>query len=232
MPKRLSKIDPLDIDELFQSPSLEGMLSFREVDPAMAALRLQAPHSAPIGATPTGVTPTGLAPIRPEPIGETGPDGLSAAEILAEVEDASRTSRSRGRILRAVKVEDGHSGNENSLYWYLWRSGRQIRNSKSRFVQMGYALISKSVGLDRTNVQNILRSLETKLAIRVVTPGTVKSSTVYEILSCEQILVQRREAGFVWVRRYGNRRADFVDDAGNPLSPIGVTRTGVTPIGV
>jgi len=183
MPKRLSKIDPLDIDELFQSPSLEGMLSFREVDPAMATLRLQAPqHSVPIGVTPTGLTPRGT-----EPIGVT--------DILAEVEDASRTGRSRGRIMRAVKVEDGHSGNENSLYWYLWRSGRHIRNSKSRFVQMGYALISKSAGLDRTNVQNILRSLETKLAIRVVTPGTVKSSTVYEVLSCEQILLQRREAG-------------------------------------
>src|SRR6202011_5477559 len=200
MPKRLSKIDPLDIDELFQSPSLEGMLSFREVDPAMATLRLQAPqHSVPIGVTPTGLTPRGT-----EPIGVT--------DILAEVEDASRTGRSRGRIMRAVKVEDGHSGNENSLYWYLWRSGRHIRNSQSRFVQMGYALISKSAGLDRTNVQNILRSLETKQAIRVVTPGTVKSSTVYEVFSCEQILVQRREAGFVWARRYGNRRADFVDD--------------------
>jgi hypothetical protein len=217
MPKRLSKIDPLDIDELFQSPSLEGMLSFREVDPAMATLRLQAPqHSVPIGVTPTGATPIGA-----EPIGVT--------DILAGVEDASRTGRSRGRIMRAVKVEDGHSGNENSLYWYLWRSGRHIRNSKSRFVQMGYALISKSAGLDRTNVQNILRSLETKQAIRVVTPGTVKSSTVYEVFSCEQILVQRREAGFVWVRRYGNRRADFVDDAGNPLTPIGVTPTGLVP---
>jgi hypothetical protein len=233
MPKRLSKIDPLDIDELFQSPSLEGMLSFREVDPTMAALRLQAPqHPAPIGVTPTGLTPTGVAPVRSEPIGETGPGGLSAAEVLAEVEDAGRTGRSRGRIMRAVKVEDGHSGNENSLYWYLWRSGRQIRNSQSRFVQMGYALISKSVDLDRTNIQNILRSLETKLAIRVVTPGTVKSSTVYEVLSCEQILAVRRDAGFVWVRRYGSRRADFVDEAGNLLPPIGVTPTGLAPIGV
>jgi hypothetical protein len=195
------------------------MLSFREVDPAMSALRLQATHAAPIGATPTHLAPTGITPIGAEPIGVT--------DILAEVEDASRTGRSRGRIMRAVKVEDGHSGNENSLYWYLWRSGRHIRNSQSRFVQMGYALISKSAGLDRTNVQNILRSLETKLAIRVVTPGTVKSSTVYEVLSCEQILLQRREAGFVWARRYGNRRADFVDEAGNPLTPIGVTPTGL-----
>ena len=98
MPKRLSKIDPLDIDELFQSPSLEGMLSFREVDPAMAARRLQAPqHSPPIGVTPTGFTPTGVAPVRSEPIGETGPGGLSAAEILAQVKDAGRAGRSRGR---------------------------------------------------------------------------------------------------------------------------------------
>lgn len=279
MPKRLTKIDPLDIDELFRSPSLEGMLSFRDVDPATAALRLKAKtaldeHPRPTPVTPLAIAPTALAPIGTEaigvpvlpasaeppprssvtpqgftpiglaPIGPTqeappeadlavdGPvdgDAISSAEILAEVQDASRVSRSRGRIIRALKVEDAHSGNENSLYWYLWRSGRQIRNSKSRFLQMGYALISKGVGLDRTNVQNILRALETKLALRVVTPGTVKSSTVYEIFSCEQILALRREAGLLWVQRYGSRRVDFVDDNGNLLPPVGLTPIGTIP---
>lgn len=276
MSKRLSKIDPLDIDELFSSPSLEGMLSFREVDPSVAALRLKAKTSIDensrrvrtepnqtIGVTPPPVaplpvTPIGLTPIAQHvknvrstfinktidteaappaglpPIGVT--DGapaldqvLSQSEILAEVQDASRLTRSRGKIIRALKVEDGHSGNENSVYWYLWRAGRQIRNSRSHFVQIGYALISKGVGLDRTNVQNILRTLELKLAIRMVTPATVKSSTVYEVFSCEQILSQRREAGLLWVQRYGSRRVDFVDDTGTTVIPTGTAPTGISP---
>lgn len=221
MSKRLAKIDPLDIDELFRSPSLEGMLSFREVDPATAARRLQAaPTDAiPIGATPAGPVPIGVLPIGVEP---------STAEILAAAPVAGRASRARGKVIPAVKVEDGHSGNENSLYEYLWRSGRPIRKSRSRFIQAGYALLSQAAGLDRTNVQNILRALEAKLAIRVVAAGTVKSATVYEVFSSDQILAQRREAGLAWVRRYGSRRADFVDASGNPLTPIGVAPTGLS----
>ena len=155
----------------------------------------------------------------------------SSAEILAEMQDASRALRSAGRIMRAVTVEDGHSGNENALYWHLWKSGRHVRNSESRFVQMGYAVISKAVGLDRTNVQNILRTLEAKLAIRVVTAGTAKSSTVYEVLASDRILKQRAQAGLLWVQRYGSRRVDFVDENGNRLAPIGTTPADIAPAG-
>lgn len=265
MPKRLSKIDPLDIDELFESPSLKGMLSFRDVDPEMATVRFKAKtvldsrlDPPPIGTKP--IRRTTKQAVSPQPgcesspnesqltTGEIAPPGrsgqtdsvhitadLSTADILSGVHDTSRSLRTRGNIMRATKVEDAHSGNENSLYWYLWRAGREIRNSRSHYIQIGYAFISRAVGLDRTNVQNILRSLEAKLSIRVVTPGTVKSSTVYEVFSCEQILARRRDLGFLWVRRYGSRRVDFVDDLGNLLPPVGAaptgaaSRVGVTP---
>jgi hypothetical protein len=126
-------------------------------------------------------------------------------------------------------MEDAHSASENTVYWYLWRAGRHIRASKSRFVQIGYALISKGVGLDRTNVQNILRTLESKLAIRIVTPGTVRASTVYEVFSCDQILNNRREAGLLWVQRYGSRRVNFIDESGDLLTPIGLAPIGASP---
>ena len=276
MAKRSSKIEPLDIDEMFNSPSLDGMLSFRDVEPAAAVERLRArttldtAHSAatftvpeymsavasPLVLEPIIVRPIGLTPIafstvedltfdlftehssqqsisQPPPnitlLRPTSEECLSEADILASLQDTPQPPPTRGKLIRAFKVEDGHSNNENSLYWYLWRSGRHIKNSKSRFLQAGYAQLSKAIGVDRTNVQNMLRFLEPKLSIRIVTPGTVKSATVYEVYSCEQILIRRREMGLLWVRRFGSRRVDFVQESGEPLLPTGSTPIGPTP---
>lgn len=276
MAKRSSKIEPLDIDEMFNSPSLDGMLSFRDVEPAAAVERLRARTTldtvdsaatftvpeymsaltSPLALEPTRVIPIGLTPIafstvedltvdlftenssqqsisQPPPnitlLRPTSEEGLSEADILASLQDTPQPPPTRGKLIRAFKVEDGHSNNENSLYWYLWRSGRHIKNSKSRFLQAGYAQLSKAIGVDRTNVQNMLRFLEPKLSIRIVTPGTVKSATVYEVYSCEQILIRRREMGLLWVRRFGSRRVDFVQESGEPLLPTGSTPIGPTP---
>ena len=256
---------------MFNSPSLDGMLSFRDVEPAAAVERLRArttldtanstaaftePHEIPappptLGVVPRTVIPTGLPPIDPvggedlhaesfaeraspqsTPIAPVRDEGLTAAEILAELQDAPKPKPTRGKLIRALKVEDGHSNNENSLYSYLWRSGRQIKNSRSRFLQAGYAQLSKAIGVDRTNVQNMLRFLEAKSAIRIVTPGTVRSATVYEVYSCEQILVRRRELGLLWVRRFGSRRVDFVQESGDALLPTRSTSGLQSKIGL
>ena len=277
MAKRSSKIEPLDIDEMFNSPSLDGMLSFRDVEPAAAVERLRVrstldtadsaaaftvPEYMPALASPLdrelpSVKPIGLTPIalsavenptvdlftetssqqsisQPPPpnitlLRPTSEECLSEADILASLQDTPQPPPTRGKLIRALKVEDGHSNNENSLYWYLWRSGRHIKNSKSRFLQAGYAQLSKAIGVDRTNVQNMLRFLEPKLSIRIVTPGTVRSATVYEVYSCEQILIRRREMGLLWVRRFGSRRVDFVQESGETLLPTGSAPIGPTP---
>jgi len=274
MAKRSSKIEPLDIDEMFNSPSLDGMLSFREVEPSTATEKLRVKTAldktdsaatftepqdaaAPLAIKPPGVTPIGFTPTAPSAIKDSatnfiikdGPqqgtaqspspevmllrpvtdDGPSEADILAELQDSPKPPTIRGKLVRALKVEDGHSNNENSLYWYLWRSGRQIKNSRSRFIQAGYAQLSKAIGVDRTNVQNMLRFLESKLSIRIVTPGTVRSATVYEVYSCEQILGRRKEMGLLWVKRFGSRRVDFVQESGDEFLPPGSVPTGPTP---
>jgi hypothetical protein len=262
MAKRSNKIEPLDIDEMFNSPSLDGMLSFRDVAPAAverfrtiksletperptprSTLRIEPIGMAPIDLTPIGAMPIGhsdadlLNEENPQPQfplenelqkfhSESGP---SESDILAELKNAPQPPISRGKLVRALKVEDGHSNNENSLYWYLWRSGRHVKNSKSRFLQAGYAQLSKAIGVDRTNVQNMLRFLESKVSIRILTPGTVRSATVYEIFSCEQILVRRNELGLLWVRKFGSRRVDFVEEPAGYLTPTGVTPIGLTP---
>jgi len=272
MAKRSSKIEPLDIDEMFNSPSLDGMLSFREVEPSTATERLRVktaldktdsaatftePQDAavPLDIKPIGVTPIVLPPTVSSAIKDSatkfivndGPqqgtaqspspevmllgtdDGPSEADILAELQDSPKPPTIRGKLVRALKVEDGHSNNENSLYWYLWRSGRQIKNSRSRFIQAGYAQLSKAIGVDRTNVQNMLRFLESKLSIRIVTTGTVRSATVYEVYSCEQILGRRKEMGLLWVKRFGSRRVDFVQESGDEFLPPGSVPIGPTP---
>ena len=276
MAKRSSKIEPLDIDEMFNSPSLDGMLSFRDVEPAAAVERLLARTTLdtvdsaatftvpeymsalafPLVLEPIRLMPIGLTPIafstvedltvdlftenssqqsisQPPPnitlLRPTSEEGLSEADILASLQETPQPPPTRGKLIRAFKVEDGHSNNENNLYWYLWRSGLHIKNSKSRFLQAGYAQLSKAIGVDRTNVQNMLRFLEPKLSIRIVTPGTVRSATVYEVYSCEQILIRRREMGLLWVRRFGSRRVDFVQESGETLLPTGSAPIGPTP---
>jgi hypothetical protein len=180
---------------------------------------------APIGATPTVVKPLGSSPTAPEPIGDL-PD---IASVLAELE-AERRPVSKGKIVRALRVEDGHSQTQDSLYWYLWRAGRPAKGSRSRFVQAGYGQIQTELGLNRSNVQDAIRDLVRKLSLRVVKQSTVGSSTIYEVFSCEDILARRRAEGLLWVRKYGKRRADLLTMPDSP--PIGLMPIGPAPIGM
>ena len=110
-------------------------------------------------------------------------------------------------------MEDGHSATQDSVYWYLWRAGREVNGSRSRFVQAGYGQMQAALGIDRSNIQDAIMELQKKLSVRVLQPSTVSSPTVYEVFCGADILQRRREHGMVWVRRFGARRADFVNEA-------------------
>ena len=263
MPKG-KRIEPLDLAELENNPSLNGMLDFRDVQ------RDRSTHVSPIGSAPIGLnppvtltardttatdrspssgsdeppttlgvnhagpsTPTGFPPTGVRP---TGSASVNLADVLAQLAATSQVPRSRGKIVRAMKVEDGHSATQNALYWHLWRTGQQVNGSRSRFVQAGYGHIQAALGIDRSNVQDAIRELQKKLSIQIVKANTVGSATIYEVFSCEDILAKRRSEGLVWVRKFGTRRADLLvnpDDEGESLAPIGQPPIGATgPMGV
>ena len=121
--------------------------------------------------------------------------GPSAADILAELQEAPQPGPSRGKLLRALKVEDAHSNNENTLYWYLWRTAgtsKTANRDSCRPAMHSYPKRSASTG---RMCRTCFDSWKSKLSIRIVTPGTVRSATVYEVYSCEQILIRRKEVG-------------------------------------
>lgn len=254
MPKG-KPIEPLDLEELESNPSLNGMLDFRE-SPKNAPIvgAAAATGLAPTGFTPTGAiyresgslaaqtqhqnnttqAPIGVRPIASTPFDELresisgSASGPALSDVLAELADVPRPQRSRGKIVRAARVEDGHSATQDALYWYLWRSGKQVNASRSRFVQAGYGQIQAALGIDRSNVQDAIRELQKKLSIRVLKASTVGSATVYEVFSCEDILAKRKSEGLVWVRKFGTRRADLlINPDDEPGAPIGLTPTGV-----
>jgi hypothetical protein len=287
MPKG-KKIEPLDLEELENNPSLNGMLGHLETPPAAAIVT----PTSPIGEKPSGASPAATSPKRhrmaeevldedpeagstraqahPErqelppidlaptlsgPIdlasrgvtlpasrftGEAAstdvPDQIDLSEVLAELAATPAPARSRGKIIPATRVEHGHSATQDSLYWYLWRAGKSVKGSRSHFVQAGYGQIQAGIGVDRSNVQDAIRELQKKLAIRVVKANTVGSATIYEIFCCDDILAKRKEAKLVWARAYGKRRVDLLTEteAASEASrtAAGITPTDVTPIGL
>ncbi|MDQ2840116.1 MAG: hypothetical protein M3Y72_03575 [Acidobacteriota bacterium] len=83
-------------------------------------------------------------------------------------------------------------------------------------------------------MQDAIRELQKKLSVQIVKANTVGSATIYEVFSCEDILTKRRNEGLVWVRRFGTRRADLLDnpEEKDGFTPIGSPPTGLTDTAV
>jgi hypothetical protein len=187
------------------------------------ATGLDATGSGPIGVAPTGAATSSTAE----------PESIALEDVLAVVQ-GQRQGRT-SRIHRAERVEDGHSATQNTVYWCLWRLGRQVKGSRSRFVQAGYGQLQSALGIDRSNIQDAIRELQKKLSVRIIKQSTVGSATVYEVFSCEDILLKRRQEGLLWVRKFGTRRVDFVSEYDMDTKALthatDIEPTGMAPIG-
>lgn len=130
---------------------------------------------------------------------------LPPLEPSREVEAAPAGSGRKGRIRRAVLVEDGHSLAEEAVYGALWKAAAPIEEPASgdRTVRIGYHRLAQMTRLSWVSVKNNLRSLEKKLAIEVT--GSENSATregkCYRVYSRQAILERREKDGLVWVRR-------------------------------
>jgi len=131
------------------------------------------------------------------------PPAPPQVEEVAAVEPA-RPNR-KGRIRRAVAVEDGHSLAEQAVYEALWKAALPIAEPASgdRTIRLGYHRLAQMTRLSWVSVKSNLRSLEKKLAIEVT--GSENSATrqgkSYRIYSRAAILDRRKKAGLEWVRR-------------------------------
>jgi hypothetical protein len=131
-------------------------------------------------------------------------NGNSGALPPPAVPEALRIRR-KGRIRKALMVEDGHSLAEEAVYEALWNAALPTDGeaTEDRTVRLGYHKLAQMTRLSWVSVKANLRSLEKKLAIEVT--GSENSATregkTYRVYSRAAILERRKKAGLEWVRR-------------------------------
>jgi hypothetical protein len=130
--------------------------------------------------------------------------GTAAAPIRILVpEPAARAPR--GRIRRALAMEDGHSLAEQAVYTALWKAATPLNEhiNSDRTIRIGYHRLAQMTRLSWVSVKANLRSLEKKLALEVI--GAENSATQegkrYLVYAPGSVLERRKKAGLEWVRR-------------------------------
>jgi hypothetical protein len=127
---------------------------------------------------------------------------------MAPATEPSRPPR-KGRVRKALTVEDGHSLAEQAVYEALWKVALPVQRnngealSEDRTARIGYHRLAQMTRLSWVSVKANLRSLEKKLAIEVT--GSENSATregkCYRVYSRQAILERRERYGLVLVRR-------------------------------
>ena len=142
---------------------------------------------------------------QPEVSQEAG--ATAAAAVALEIPTPAESPKPvrKGRIRRALMVEDGHSLAEQAVYEALWKAALPVNepSGADRTVRIGYHRLAQMTRLSWVSVKTNLRSLEKKLAIEVT--GCENSATregkSYRVYSRPAIMERRKRAGLEWVRR-------------------------------
>lgn len=127
---------------------------------------------------------------------------------VAAATEPSRPPR-KGRVRKALSVEDGHSLAEQAVYEALWKVALPIQRnngealSEDRTARIGYHRLAQITRLSWVSVKANLRSLEKKLAIEVTASenSATREGKCYRVYSRQAILERRERYGLVLVRR-------------------------------
>jgi hypothetical protein len=226
MAKRRHKLEPITVDEITASPSLEGYDAFLRFRPAEDTTGGASPiDNVPAGdfpspardSSPTGNLPTGKAQLLISPIGvqpsgyspiDDLPSGKSLSGLLPiselPVGDAAVFSLPgrRQKVHRAQSTRDGHSHGENQLYEAFWIHGTP-EGPETRMITIGYGGMQELCRLDKTNCKKNILSLIEKRAIEIVTRFDVRRNigNTYRVFSPEAVFRRRQQAGLEFVIR-------------------------------
>lgn len=243
MSRSRRKLDttPISYDEVVDSPALQGMVSFLQVEPGklpqldFRSISTQtgipdsgtpAPDSAPVvstpAASPASAAPASAAPVTATP--ETAiPDSGSVSSGTPEsgIPDPPLFAPPLGisqkpRIRRALLVSDGHSYGEQALYDALWNHA-QPSDPHSRLITIGYRTMSELARLTVNNCKANIQALALKLAIEEVASYSHSQGRTYRVYSPEATLERRQTAGLTHIIK--TRGVQFVHaETGIPVS--------------
>jgi hypothetical protein len=204
MPRqRNQKPEPIRIDELLNSPSMRGLVSFLEVRPG---------DTTPVKTTRVETTPV-----------ETTPD-----KKIGVVSGARPVN-----VHRCVLAQDGHSRSEELLYQILWKNGQPTDNHDCRLVQVPQADLAQAMRMTTKNLRLALARLEEKLSIEEASRFDRGSRTAraWRVYSYKAIIQRRERAGLTHVVR--TKGVQFVDPETTPVKTIRVVMPDIqetTPV--
>ena len=226
MAKRRHKIEPISVDEITASPSLDGYDAFLRFRPkgdtppgdshidASLISDFSAPSEPPIGELstgaalkrvewpPIGAEPSGAPSIGTSPSSESPIYDLAIGELpIGEAASFVIPGR-RQRAHRALSIQDGHSHGEHLLYEALWKHGT-CESSDTRLITLGYGGMQEFCRLYKTNCKKNILSLIDKLAIEIAGPFDIRKNlgNTYRIYSPAAVLRRRQQAGLEFVIR-------------------------------
>jgi hypothetical protein len=217
MPRRRNqKPEPIRIDELLNSPSMRGLVSFLEVRP--------------IETTPVKTTPVITTPDIPTPVEKTR-DETTGVELHVETTRVDTTtvkttpdittpvvSTSRPvNVHRCVLAQDGHSRSEELLYQILWKNGQPTENQDCRLVQIPQGDLAEAMRMTTKNLRQALARLEGKLSIEQASWFDRGSRTArsWRVYSYKAILQRREQGGLTHVVR--TKGVQFVNPETTPV---------------
>ncbi len=219
--RRKSKLEPISLAELAETPGMSGFCTFLTRTPEQAVPVLD---TAPLEETPP-VFETALVeesdptvPLEAPPVGEAesvrprAPEARVVRDATVRLETPPvsqpipvRTTSAQiarrfqplenARVRKANLAQDGHTMAEQIIYSALYSSGEG--EGAYRDVAVGNRWIMASTGLSERTVQLNLKSLQMKLSIEILrrhNPDT-NEPTLFRVYSFESILARRRAAG-------------------------------------
>jgi hypothetical protein len=166
---------------------------------------------------PSAITPKKRQPLEPitydELLGNAGMSGFvsfleapaAAPAAAVRVLAPEPVKTSKGRIRRALAMEDGHSLAEQAVYTALWKAAAPVNDhvNADRTIRIGYHRLAQMTRLSWVSVKSNLRSLEKKLALEVISVenSATQEGKRYLVYAPGSVLERRKKAGLEWVRR-------------------------------
>jgi hypothetical protein len=243
MSRSRRKLDttPISYEEVVDSPALQGMVSFLQVEPGKLPQLDFRPVSPQTG-IPEATIPESVsspeAALPPTPADSGAPTSATpetapplTGTTLAGVPDSGIPETTpppfapplgispKPRIRRALLLSDGHSYGEQALYDALWTHAQPSDHPHTRLITIGYRTMSELARLTVNNCKANIQALAAKLAVEEVASYSHSQGRTYRIYSPEATLQRRQAAGLTHIIK--TRGVQFVHpDTGIPVSAV------------
>jgi hypothetical protein len=234
MPRRRNqKPEPIRIDELLNSPSMRGLVSFLEVRPL---------ETTPVKTTPVITNPDVITPVETTRVeltgveinpGKTTPLDATPVKTTPDITTPVVLRSRPVNVHRCVLAQDGHSRSEELLYQILWKNGQSTENQDCRLVQIPQGDLAEAMRMTTKNLRQALARLEEKLSIEQASWFDRGSRTArsWRVYSYKAILQRREQGGLTHVVR--TKGVQFVNPETTPVKTTRVVMPDIqetTPV--